>query len=314
MKINLVQDHFGSKQIARDSIHAQLSEGRKLITPNMARRILEEANYAGQRPARKHHITLLAHIMREGRWASGGQLAFCRVDGKLYLTNGQHRLHAVVEAGAAFEFQILITDCATMAEVDADYHRHDIVARKRSTAEIMNSTGFAAASGLPKTFLTRLYEAAALLDASLGFRQYQSDPIRTRDVDHRISVASQWVAETVVYEEITRPAPPHIRQRLARAGVMAVALVTLRYQPAKAKEFWGGLAEDNGLRRNDPRKALMHDFEERNLSSGSFLQRVIPSITAWNAFYEGRELKLIRVKDASVIAVRGTPVNGKEAV
>ena len=35
-------------------------------------------------------------------------------------------------------------------------------------------------------------------------------------------------------------------------------------------------------------------------------------LIALAAFYEGRDLKIIRVTDASVIAVRGTPINGKE--
>lgn len=296
----------------KDSMHVILKEGRKMITPNMARRILEETNYSGQRPVADHHVKLLAHIMEEGRWRSGDQLAFCRLDGRLILTNGQHRMHAVIVADRAQEFQILITECMTLEEVQADYHRHDIVARKRSNAEIMASTGIGDESGLPKQFLVKLFQAGPILENDLQPVHYLKDTVAQRDIDSRIETVRDWLGEARLYEQFIRSAPKHVKQSLINAGVMAVALVTIRYQPQQAAEFWRGLAEDDGLRRGDPRKTLLQDLESRHVRRGAFhAQRVIPALTAWNAFFEGRTLKIIKVSESSQITVRGTPIKGQ---
>lgn len=298
---------------AKDSIHTVLKEGRRLITPNLAQRILDEANFSGQRPIARHHVKLLTHIMQDRRWQSGGQLAFCRLNGFLMLTNGQHRMQAVVDSGIAQEFQILITQCDTLEQVEADYHRHDIIARKRSVAEIMTSTTMGQESGLPKAFLSKMYDAASILSSDLQYVNYASDPARQRDVDYRLAVVSEWIGEARLYNQLIQSAPAHVRSKLINAGVMAVALVTIRYQPAKASLFWRGIAEDDGLRKGDPRKTLLQDFDIRKVNSGAHLQRVVPAITAWNAFYENRNIQIIRVSEASLIVVRGTPINEKEA-
>lgn len=295
---------------AKDSIHRILKEGRKLITPNLAKRVLAEANFDGQRPIADHHVTLLAHIMKDRRWQSGGQIAFCRLNGYLMLTNGQHRMKAVVDSGIAQEFQVLITECTTMEEVEADYHRHDIIARKRSIPEIIGSTDLLETSGITKTMLSRLYQAASMLESDLKYIHYLDAPT-VRDVDSRLSTVRGWLDEAAKYESLIKGAPAHVKRSLVNAGVLAVALVTLRHQPEKAEEFWQGVADDDGLRRGDPRKALLQDFESRGTTKGAFhAQRVIPAITAWNAFFEGRTLKLIKVLESSHISVRGTPIKG----
>lgn len=112
---------------------------------------------------------------------------------------------------------------------------------------------------------------------------------------------------------MTANVPKGGKSKLYASGVMAVALVTLRHQPAKAVQFWRGIADDDGLRKGDPRKTLLQDFESRRVNYGTHLQRIIPSITAWNAFYEGRNISIIRVSESSQVLVSGTPINHKDA-
>lgn len=285
-------------------------EGRMSITPELAAWILKDAAFDGQRKSERHHIELLSHLMRQGRWSAGSQLAFCELDGRLYLTNGKHRMNAVVAAGIEQEFQVLITRCMNMGEVVADYYRHDTASRKRSAMEIIGSTEMARNSGLPAALLSGLFNCAITLDNGLEEKFYQHEPL-VRDTDAKIAATSGWITEAREYARLVAPAPFGVRAKLFNGGVLMVALMTIRHQPKVAEQFWGGIALDDGLRRNDPRKVLLLDFASRKLSPGIIRMRCIPAATAWNAFYESRALHIIKVSDASVLRIAGTPITGR---
>ena len=96
-------------------LHTVLREGRKVIGPALAERILSEAHYDGQRKTYDHHVTLLADMMRRGKWSTGSQIAFARLGDALFLVNGRHRMRAVSASLRDIEFQVLIVDVQTMA-------------------------------------------------------------------------------------------------------------------------------------------------------------------------------------------------------
>ena len=97
-------------------------------------------------------------------------------------------------------------------------------------------------------------------------------------------------------------------QGMRSTGILAVALYTLRHQPARAREFWMGLAEHDGLRKNDPRATLYSDILTRTMATGSIRQRVQQPALAWNAFCEGRDLKIIKCIDGAALTLWGTPL------
>lgn len=100
-----------------------------------------------------------------------------------------------------------------------------------------------------------------------------------------------------------------VRAKLNTAGVMAVALYTLRYQPGKAHHFWHGLAENDGLKKDDPRAALLRDMFERSANSGSTRQTTQAPVLAWNAYCEGRNLKIIKCIHGAPISLWGTSLS-----
>jgi hypothetical protein len=87
---------------------------------------------------------------------------------------------------------------------------------------------------------------------------------------------------------------------------MAVALVVLKHQPAKAVEFWSGVVADDGLHRGDPRKAMLHVFNDadfvKKLGAG-----MIYVSHCWDAFYQGKSLSYPKVTAASLCQPLGTP-------
>jgi hypothetical protein len=284
-----------------------IKEGRLTVDPAMAQRILDEARYEGQRHSFAHHIALLTDAMRREQWTAGSQIAFGEFEGRLHLVNGKHRMHAVIGAGRSIEFQVLIERCADRAALDALYHRFDVVQRRRSLAEVLNATGIAESHKLSKSMAKATYEAAGLLMNDLKRPNYQVDPVQARSVDARLDAALPWWPFAATYERAIEPAHRAVKGKLLAAGVVAVALLTLRYQPAKGWEFWHGLAVDDGLRVADPRQTLAKDLMNRRLNAGSMNQGVIAASLAWNAFYQGRSLKIIKVHQGAKALVLGTP-------
>lgn len=64
------------------------------ITPEAAQRLLRENSH--NRPLNSRRVRRLATIIREGRWRLNGDTL--KVDKKSRLLDGQHRLHAVIQA------------------------------------------------------------------------------------------------------------------------------------------------------------------------------------------------------------------------
>lgn len=298
--------------VAARPLELIVREGRLTVTPELAQRILDEANYDRQRPVKAHHVTLLAEDMRRDRWTPGSQIAFAKVGERLQLINGQHRMHAVVESRRPIEFQILVAQAETETELHALYYRFDRRQRPRSTSEVLNALGIADKHGMSKTMTQAVFEAALVISNRFTRPNYQKDPVSVRSDDARLASASAWWETGKLYEDLIREAPPAIKGKLTNGSVVAVALVTLKYQPEIAAQFWRGLADNDGLRRSDPRHTLLTDLASRSMHGRGMVGAQAAAL-AWNAFFDRRPLKLIKVYEGHAVRVQGTPFDGRRA-
>lgn len=289
-----------------------IREGRMVITTEIAERILREANYGGQRKTYDHHVTLLADDMRRSTWIDGSQIVFVRHDGRLFLINGQHRLHAVIASQRDQMFQVFIhDDVKSEAEIARLYYHFDVVQRQRSVPEILNAVGVSERHSISKGMAVATYRAAALIANGLSIPSYQQNPVLARSVDRRLDTARAWWPTAAALEQIIESADRKLRVRLLTAGTVAVALVTLKHQRDKATEFWSGVATNDGLRRGDPRHTLISDLLTRTRNQGNPNQSSIVPANAWNAWYEGARITHIKVYENSVPRVLGTPFDGR---
>ena len=105
--------------------------------------------------------------------------------------------------------------------------------------------------------------------------------------------------------------PKATRNLLVRASVLSIALVTYRFQPEMAHDFWPRLARDSGLIEGDPAHTLLRWLREtpaRHYDNGSYARHVA---AAWNAAYEGRQLfRLLARQPTQPLLVAGTPHEG----
>lgn len=292
-------------------LHTVLREGRKVIGPALAERILSEAHYDGQRKTYDHHVTLLADMMRRGKWSTGSQIAFARLGDALFLVNGRHRMRAVSASLRDIEFQVLIVDVQSMEEVAGLYYHFDVATRARGTADILRAVGGLDDHGVTKGMANALFSAAGLIGNKLVWPSYLRDPVRARSVDHRLDTMKPWWPMAKQYEGIIEAAEHNLRSRLRRPATVAVAVLTLKYQPEKAVAFWSGVAENDGLRRGDPRHTFISDILNRVLSAGTSMQSVIVPATAWNAWFEGKTIMQIKVVGSAPPRLLGTPFDGR---
>lgn len=310
-------DGGGTVTLVRAAGHTEkplaqlIVNGLVTITPELARRISLECGYERQRGVRPMHASVMAAAMRKKEWTSGTQLHFARMsDGWLRLLNGQHRLTAVMEANCPVEFQILVTDCKNETEVARLYRRHDRGAAARTIEDMLRAEGLPGKYGLTGYFARGVFNAALIIAAGFAFshRIAKTDPYLYRSDEARLRLCQPWWQLAEEFSEMINKGDARVKKHLSAGPAMAVALVTLRDQPTKAEPFWRGLANNDGLKRGDPRASYLNYLNVGRAKLGGFAAAKGVSI-AWNAFYAGRRLEFIRLTD-SPIRIDGCEIEG----
>jgi len=93
--------------------------------------------------------------------------------------------------------------------------------------------------------------------------------------------------------------------------VVAVAVITLRYQQELARTFWGQVASQDQLVRDAPEQRLYE------ITTGSRRVRSTDwpryASACWNAAYDGRTLANLKASDSRMpLVLRGTPLDSHE--
>lgn len=286
-----------------------VTEGRKTITPALAERIIQERVYARQRPVENFHVALLADMLRRGEFKGGRQIWFALLKGRLHLIDGQHRLRAVSLSGIEADFEIQILPIDTAADLHEAYITFDRIGRPRSTPEVLAALGIAEQHKLGKQIAAGVFRAALLIHFKFEPPHHTADPIAVRSDTERMRYAEPYWSVAAHFENIVKSASGAVRKRLRAPQVLAVALITLTHQTELATLFWSGLADNDGLRKGDPRHSLIgwladHQFDRRGYSGAT------AAALAWNAFYEHRKIETLRVGSVTGIRIAGTPFKG----
>lgn len=299
------------------SMAARSKDGVVNIAPGIAQRIIDELNFDNQRTIDSRRVYGHSHAIANGIWMEYYPLHFAALpDGRIWLVDGQHRLTAIAQQDAAVPVTARIIEVPSEKAARIFYAGFDSKSSVRTNVQILDAVGLAEELGLSTRMTRAVYEAAPLLLNKLepltGSALIKANPgIYLQSA--RMGVVVEWAHQAREYDDITKTAGKGLYDKLRKTGPVAVALYTLKYQPARAREFWKGIAENDGLRRGDPRHTLIQDLMARDMGSGAVRQRVQQSTLAWNAFCEGRDLKIIKCVTGSPLLVWGSPINGKPA-
>lgn len=296
---------------AKQEVLDFLYEGFCRISAVEMNRVLQVCQYDHQRVVSDRHVSVLADLMSRGKWQPKSQIDFAVLDGNLILVNGYHRAYAQVRSGKAIEWCVVFHPVRSATELRELYFAFDTNLRMRGTHDILRANEFADTHGIGKVMAEALYRAVPYIASKFQMNPANRDYLVERQVDRRLALAGEYAKAAGRYETCLEGLGGARKKKLMSGAVVAVAAITLRYQTARAWEFWVGVATNDGLKKGDPRQALVNDMMSRAGSAGASSIAYAPSMIAWNAFFNERELRLIKVMDSFVPAIDGTPFNGR---
>ena len=283
------------------------------VSPETAERWLK-SQFEGQRRLRDHHVYLLAQEMESGTFIPHSSIVFADHGGKSYLIDGQHRLQAITLYGKPVKMPVLRRRAESLKEVGEWYSSID-QGLKRSAGDAIRAQGLASELSLTERQTARLSGAVrqiatGFLDATAGLGSAKKARVRARSNAYVSALMRRWSTEAQTYFSIIQGGEQSNYYLFERASVMACALLTLRYVPEKAKEFWGGAARDDGLARHDPRKRFLVWLRE-NKEKPSDIARGFDVV--WRVFLDGGEVKLVRIDSTKPVDIRFVPLENETA-
>lgn len=278
-----------------------------LITPSLAETILTNLNYSHQRLIRPKHVEMLSTQMKNHEFTPGTQISFGELpDNSLHLVNGQHRLKAVISSETPIMFQILITSCKDETELNTLWRRNDRMVVPRTISDIIHSEGIASHHNLRINVAQAVYQAMLVINSKFRLTSRHADPYLMRSDEARLKMAKDWWEYAINFQTATQTAPSKVKRTIYNAGVTAVGLVTFKYQPEKAHEFWYGLSENDGLRKDDPRNTYVRYLYNTERAKGKSHVETAKAVScAWNSFFQDKTLSQIRIPDH--VLIKGTP-------
>jgi hypothetical protein len=274
------------------------------ITPEMANEWMAQ-QFEGQRNLRDHHVFLLAGEMERGSFVPHNAITFAVVGGKRFLIDGQHRLKAIYLYGKPVMMPVLDIPASDLDEVRRLYASIDQGLR-RSTTDAIRAMGLTQELQLPERRIQRMAGALRIIaarftDTTSGTSK--GDARKRRSVTRSNAVSTQllkvWESEIHQYYKIVEDGESSIVALFDRAAVLGCALLTIRYAPDCAIQFWGGAAKDDGLAMHDPRKRFINWLRDTNKPKSGDIARAFA--VAWRYFIKGQELKLIRYNSRSPV-------------
>lgn len=293
---------------------------RLVITPDIARHLLSDCDFHGQRKTSEKRVKFYAQQMATGLWRSGDGLVKIGLIGKSeqpYLIAGKHRMSAVVESDCSIPFAVEFYRYATLADLEADYASTN-AGLNLTRGQAMEAMG----TGVSLRVTKRMADAAAaglLLIAGnfttrrpVGIHTLLRNPVVMHDA------LTAWATPIYAYEKAIDWASSRERQLWYRGPVVAMGMVTFRFQPEKAEEFWRTVCTNDGLRKGTPEHQLYTYLAHTKLDGkdrGDHLLDFNKKIAqCWSAFYEGRELHILQGHKSNAgtsVIIKGTPWNGK---
>lgn len=314
-----IQHKYGKPGSMEHELRSQISkskEGQLTLSPGTAKRILEELNFPGQRPINSARVYGKKLAIITGDWVGSFPVDFAALpDGRIWLLDGQHRLTAISEQDTPVFITLRLIEVDSEKDAKKLYAGYDLTESVRTTRQIIDAVGIAKEVGITERLARSVFEASAILLNNMEPITGSANVRKRPEIfakQKRLEAISEWAKEAKEFELLVNSAAPALKAKIKTSGPLSVAIYTLRHQPARAREFWSGLAKNDGLRRGDPRATLIQDYLTRSVGTGSNRQRVQQTTLAWNAFCEGRDLKIIKCIEDSPIVIWGTPVNGRK--
>ncbi len=293
------------------------------IGPDKANAILSRMPYEHQRNIARRSVEFLAEEMRRGAFKQDTPIELSSANGSnsWMLTDGQHRLSAVVASGKEQRFVVVRRRLQSDDEIAMDYTRTD-KGRIRSVFDDYKVLSIDTELGLTQTQVNKFGAAVNMIIN--GF----SSPRGKIHTDDRLRLMREYDTAYADFLEIAVNCSGGMRKAIERSATLAVALVTHRYSVKsygkRVEEFWTGAIWDDGLRIGDPRKTANRHLLETSMAGGGANSQYTVSAaysarflaTCFNSFVAGESRRMVKsssMPTSKPIIILGSPFDGKEA-
>jgi hypothetical protein len=291
------------------------------VTPELARTWLIRYRYPRQRKIRDYRVGELEEMMRYGTFRAYSTLTFGRAEGSIFLLNGYHRLEGLCRYGKAVVFTIEERDEATLEALDELYDTFDRE-MMRSYMDLLRASDYADLHSITPTLMKVLHSAMPLLISGFtdsGNVKGSAVSKIMRDTRHMADFMTEWLDEAEQYMVALAGVDTVTQRMFHRAGVMSVALVTLRYVPEHASEFWHTACHMTGLADGDVELVLNKWLERNRPLANNRLDYSRSVASAWNGYVDEKgdllqreRCRLTRRHIRHSFLLHGTPFKGTQ--
>lgn len=299
-----------------------------LVSPKKAREDRAASEYPFQRPLRPYQVAYLRVLIEQGqadlqakRYPIRGlrpgttvTFAVFRDHNQRYCINGRHTLTALGETtGQAYPLQYEEYQVDTEEEVSCLYQSYDRNLA-RSWKDLYRADVYLQQQEFPPYVLEKLGGVTQLL--ATGFQAQSGFSGRTwapllKNPYIRFALMYDWLQELENFRAGLAGTTTSTRKLLYRSSVLAIAVVSYRFQSEKAHRFWPRLARDSGLTEGEPEWALLRYLREtptRSVHPATY-QRTVAA--AWNLYFNRRPVTKLQPRlITQPILLLGTPHDG----
>lgn len=259
---------------------------KRFVTPEWAANARLNWQFPNQRLLSKTNIERLAYEQGKGYFVVGMPIFVCILPtGEKYLVNGNHTLEAIIKNGVGYPLTVIYLQVGSLAEAGRVYANLDIQ-KIRTLLQSIRAAGLS--QDVP--YLAKAKSAITVIS-----NEFKNQSFSANGRTDIIEMLQDYTQHISTFASILHGKPNGTAKYCFRAPVFAVALETIRYQPSAAFEFWELVASGEVLSPN-PAKALLRWFDNNKSTSGSStqLQQAKACAVAWNAWFRGRHLVIVR--------------------
>jgi hypothetical protein len=287
---------------------AKVSSKVLLVPVADAIRYRKTCHFPNQRTLRDLNTQRLGLEMEKGRFVQGTAVTFCVLpDGTQYIVNGNHTLEAIAYSGKPQWLTFIFLQVDSFEEAAEIYSCFD-VHKARTWIDALKATG-----RTEKIPMAKQVSAAV----KLIMQDFRYNPRNVEANNSRLSnfdAVDEYEVAAIRLHEAMKNAPAFHQRLVQRQAVLAVALETVRHQPTRGVAFWGDLVKDDGLAEGDARKTLLRWLIEHPAEgkSHSIYLMARACAHAWNTWFTGGNITVMRMRATGKMKIIGTPWDGKK--
>ena len=277
------------------------------ITPSIAQSILANHTYKLQRPLDRRNYDTIEFAMQRGEFPIES-LSLCESNEarRTDLIDGFHRLSVSADKGLTFRSYMCHQTVATEEEKRILWLFKDGGGRKRNLADYRPMTGDLM-DGLNAFQRAGLEKATGILAcrfSAVAIKKHSGLKVST---GMRLQLLEQYAVAAQAHGEITRRVPCAIRSKMTSGLVTALACAIIDAQEKIAVPFLESIANNDGLKKGDPRHTFFQELIRPNALNREVLKTMQRFGLCWHSHFDGeKRFSYGKLGDGVTVPLAGT--------